>query len=199
MAKTVSTAEAVMIVLAAGLSRRMQGASKLDRRLPEGLTLLERQMRTARAAGFAALAVGRPGDQTAVANPHPERGISESLKIGLAEVRRQFGPASAGVLLADQPFITVADIQRVWNAFQNRPSSVHAVRPLYNGRPGHPVFFDQHWGELVVLLSGDQGIGRMWGSRTDTCELSIDVANRPDPLFDIDTEDAYQQALAWLN
>jgi molybdenum cofactor cytidylyltransferase len=199
MAKIASTADAVMVILAAGLSTRMGAHSKLDRIFPDGSTLVRRQIRIAETVGLPVLTVGRPGDGADVVNPYPDRGISESLRRGLLAVRAKFGSAAVGILLADQPFVTAADVQSVLRRFLSRPPIVHAVRPLYHGEPGHPVFFDAAWDPVVLGLSGDQGISRIWRSRADTTELDIPVTGRPDPLFDIDTEDAYRQAALWLS
>lgn len=200
MAKTGSIPNPVVLILAAGLARRMEGRDKPGLRWVDGRTLLEHQEQVVRQAGLESLAVTRQERtiQPSVANPHPERGMGESLRCGLRAARKQFGPVPLGVLLADQPFVTASDISAVLAAFQQRRQTVHAMRARYNGIPGHPVFFDPAWDVLVDRLSGDVGLGSMWRSRGDAGWVDIDVGDRPDPSFDIDTEDAYQKALAWL-
>lgn len=193
-----STARPVMLVLAAGLAKRMGGRSKPDLPWERGV-LLDRPVEASQSAGFAVVTVSarpRPG---AVINPHPESGLAESLKVGLRAVRADWGAAPVGVLLADQPFVTVEDIVRVREAFFHRAAGIHAVRARYAGRPGHPVLFDPEWDKLVFNLDGDRGLGSLWQGRRDVEWVDCPTAGRPDPSFDIDTEEAYQQALEWAH
>lgn len=198
MAKTASTVEAAIIVLAAGLSSRMGGRSKTDLPLPDGRTMLQRQRDTVEQAGFHALVVGRSQSQAEVVNPHPERGLSESLRLGLQAARSRWNGLPVGIMLADQPFVTAADMGAVYQRFCQRDRHVHALRARYDGRPGHPLFFDPAWDGLILSLSGDQGLGALYRGRNDTEWVDIGFSGRPDPGFDVDTETAYQQALAWM-
>lgn len=193
------TVRPVMIILAAGLASRLGGQSKPG--LPwRGASLAQHQRDTAEAAGFDVLTVVRawgPDQGWIVCNPAPEAGQSASLQCGLSEVRRQRGPVPVGVLLVDQPFVTPEDVCRVWEVFSHRGPSVHAVRPRYGGKPGHPVIFDPHVDEAVMRLAGDRGLGAIWSHRADGLWVDIGVEGRPSPAFDIDTPEAYEQALAW--
>lgn len=197
-----STAEAVVVILAAGLGSRMGGGDKPNLPWANGRTLLEHQVDTVRTLGFDCVAVTRSqrDDFFSVVNPFPERGLAESLKIGLDAVRRWWGSrASVGVLLADQPFVLGKDIEAVYQGFLGRPSEVHAIRARYGGVPGHPVFFDSAWDAVVIQLQGDTGLGRLWRSRADVQWVDVAVSGRPAPSFDIDTEAAYRQALNWAH
>ncbi len=201
MEKSASIANPPMLILAAGLATRMGGRVKPDLPWVEGRTLLQHQQLTAQAAGFSPLAVTRrdPGYGSFIVNPHPERGLAESLRRGIEEVRRRWGPVIAGIMLADQPFVTKEDIIAVYGAFRRRSASIHAVRARYHGVPGHPVFFDHDWDAVVGTLTGDFGLGKLWSSRTDAAWVDVEVGNRPDPSFDIDTDTAYRQAWGWAH
>lgn len=200
MAKTGSTADAVVIILAAGLGRRMGGVSKKDLAWEDGSTLLDYHQGLVKEAGMISLAVSQGSNPGAgmVLNPHPEQGLSSSLKMGLGTVRERFGPVPVGVLLVDQPFVTVSDLLRVYDHFQERSQGIHAVRPRYDGIPGHPVFFDVDWDDVVWNLDGDQGLGEVFLSRPDVAWIDLVVSFRPNPSFDVDTPNRYEEALALL-
>lgn len=194
-----STADPVVIILAAGLSSRMNGRLKPHLPWIDGKTLLEHQLHTVRASGLDAVLVAQaphPGIWTVV-NPLPERGLAESLQRGLSAIRRERGPAPVGVMLVDQPFISADDVAQVVDAFRRRPGGIHAIRPRYDGQPGHPLVFDATWDDLVKNLHGDAGLGQIWRGRTDAAWLDRTVGERPSPAFDVDTEESYRQALEW--
>lgn len=198
MARTESTAEAVVLILAAGLATRMGGRSKPDLPWMAGRTLLEQAEEMVRAVGLTSVAVTQRSRDQAVVNTHPERGLAESLQVGLRAVRESWGSCPIGILLADQPFVTPTDIAWVYHQFCERPAFVHAVRARYGAVPGHPLFFDRHWDDLVQNLRGDRGLGMLWNTREDVASVDIEVVDRPDPSFDVDTEAAYHQARIWI-
>ena len=192
-----STADAVVVILAAGLSTRM-GRRKPDLPWLDGHTLLSHVRRTVDEAGLPSIVVaGAPARAGDLINPQPEHGISSSLKLGFEYVRRVVPDAAVGVMLADQPFVSSDDIRAVYRRFRERAAGVHAVRPRYRGVPGHPVFFDQSWDALIASLAGDEGLGRLFKSRTDALWLDREALGRPDPAFDVDTPDAYERAVQW--
>jgi molybdenum cofactor cytidylyltransferase len=199
MAKSESTANGVMIILAAGLATRMGGRRKPDLAWPTGGSLLNHQEDIARCAGFQTMTVTRTGPESAsqVVNLKPQEGLAHSLQCGLDAVRARYGSVTIGVLLADQPFVTVSDVTSVFAAFLRRLPGIHAVRPRYQGTPGHPVFFDETWDGVIHALRGDVGLGAVWGQRSDVQWVDVEVLDRPSPSFDIDTDEAYQKALQW--
>ncbi|PSR22267.1 MAG: nucleotidyltransferase family protein [Sulfobacillus acidophilus] len=188
-------------MLAAGLATRMAGRNKPDLPWPIGGSLIKHQEAMAFEAGFETLTVARSGPESAsrVVNVHPQEGLASSLQCGLDAVRTRFGPVAVGVLLADQPFVTVSDVKRVFAAFTGRMPEIHAIRARYQGVAGHPVFFDETWDDVVHALRGDVGLGAVWDRRGDVGWVDVEVVGRPSPSFDIDTDEAYQQALQWLH
>src|SRR5262245_20800999 len=109
------------IVLAAGRSRRM-GTNKLLLRLARE-SMVRRAVRTARAAGLdpVCVVVGEdPAPLLAeladlpavpVVNPEPERGMSRSLRGGVAALPADV--AGVAVLLADMPFVLAPMVRDV--------------------------------------------------------------------------------------
>lgn len=193
-------ADPVMVILAAGLGTRMKGRSKPDLPWDEDGTLVDHQRATVHRMGLVSVVVARQGQERdqVVMNPHPERGIAESLKLGVHAVRMRYGPVAIGMLLADQPFITSEDITVVWRAFTNRAVHVHGVRARYDGTPGHPVFFDSALDGAIDQLSMDRGLGSIWNRREDTIDVDVPFGGRPNPAFDIDTAEDYALAQLWV-
>jgi len=194
-----SIVDTVMVILAAGLASRMQGRSKPDLPWIDGFTLLEHQVHIAELAGFSVMVVSRiarPIQRTAI-NAAPETGISGSLQVGLRAIREGFGPINVGVMLADQPFVRVSDVIYVYEQFCRRSLAVHAVRPVYDDVPGHPVFFDASWDPVVMSMSQDRGLGGLWRERSDAASIDVFYHGDRNPTFDIDTDEAYRQALKW--
>lgn len=203
MAETVFTprnGKPVGLILASGLARRM-GADKVS--LPwQGRTMAEHVRHCAETAGLEPVMVVRAdwvgsGDGAFyVVNPCPEAGLGAALRLGLDWVVRERPESPVAILLADQPFVTPEDIRRAVTAYEQRPKGTAGVRPIYEGRPGHPVLLSP---ELVVLgrdvLSGDQGLGPWLAGRRDIWSLPVECSGRPSPAFDVDTPDEYQEAL----
>ncbi len=151
------------IVLAAGRSRRM-GENKLLVKLG-GETVLRRAVRTARAAGLdpVCVVVGEeperllgelPGlDVVPVVNPEPGRGMSRSLREGIAALPDDV--AGAAVLLADMPFVTAAMVRAVVDAAGDAAMAAAS----YEGVVAPPYFYRRALFAELLELDGD-GCGK---------------------------------------
>ena len=121
------------------------------------------------------------------ANAH-EDGLSATLAAGLAQV-----PAGRDVLvcLADMPLVRAATIDRLIEAFDTAVMERPIIAPVHRGRRGNPVLW--HHGHLAALAraTGDEG-GRAL-LRAEERHLVL-VETDDSVLFDIDTEDALDQA-----
>jgi CTP:molybdopterin cytidylyltransferase MocA len=148
------------IVLAAGAGTRAGGPKALLR-MPDGTPWLELATEALLAGGCARVIVVL-GAQARIARPlvpaddrvttvvamEWERGISESLRIGLASADGD----AALVTLVDLPSLPVAAVERVLSA----PGELRQA--AYEGRPGHPVYLaSAHWLPLAATLEGDHG------------------------------------------
>lgn len=151
------------IVLAAGLSRRM-GENKLLVRLG-GETVLGRAVRTARAAGLdpICVVVGEESERlltelrglpvVPVVNPEPGRGMSRSLREGVAALPDDV--AGVAVLLADMPFVTAAMVRAVIEADRDAPMAAAS----YEGVVAPPYFYRRALFAELLELDGD-GCGK---------------------------------------
>ena len=157
-----------MIMLAAGNSRRFGGNKllyevdgmpmylhaleqlrKAKESLQEDLTELkitvvtqyEEIAKTAQAQGIQVLF-----------NPHPELGISSSIKIGL----NANTDADAQLFtVSDQPWLSWRTICELIREFQNSEKGIACVS--YQGKMGNPCIFRKKYYEELSTLEGDRG------------------------------------------
>lgn len=189
------------IVLAAGLSSRM-GTNKLLAELngkPLLLHAVEAAVNSAvdsvvvvtgndaeKAAGaLAALCV------TPIHNPDFARGLSTSLKAGIAAVSEDCDGAL--ILLGDMPGITPALIDKMIAAFDPDEGRAICVAARH-GKRGNPVLWARRFFPEIMALEGDVGAKHLMAMNDDlVCEVE---AADDSPLTDIDTPEALAAACA---
>jgi molybdenum cofactor cytidylyltransferase len=185
-------AEAVGIVLAAGLSRRL-GRPKLGLTVA-GRPLLRWAVDHCLEAGLGRLIVVAgpredprpllPDDPRLgfTVNPEPEAGQNGSLRVGLAKLPP--GTAWAAVFLGDMPCVWPEITRELLGRLPTASGSI--VRPAFDSRPGHPVVFQARWFERLSALRGDAGGREVVAAHPDQVEI-IPFAGT-EPLLDVDTE-----------
>jgi molybdenum cofactor cytidylyltransferase len=184
-----------LIVLAAGQARRF-GADKLLAQVGgveiaqcvaecSGTFDFSRKVCVVRAGAPQVEAIFATRGFTIVVNARPEQGMAQSLKLGLAELRE--APA-VFVLLGDMPLIPEAVFSRLWRHL--RREGLDAIRPSYDGRPGHPVLLASSCFERLEALSGDTGAARIFQNpELKTLALAFDD---PGLVQDVDTPEDLQ-------
>lgn len=191
------------VILAAGQSSRM-GQHKLL--LPVlGKPLLLHAVDHATAAGFdevlvvvgyraAALREMLSGYPVRVIeNPAYAQGQSTSLRAGVAALAPQ--TEAAMILLADQPLVNTAILQRLIQAW--RDSGRPIVAPFYGGQRGNPVLFARALFPELLSVTGDQG-GREILQRHAQDIEPVQIADATTAL-DLDTWQEYQALLRRLS
>ena len=178
------------IVLAAGLGTRM-GASKALMPI-DGTPALAIVLRTIKKAGLQSpiVVLGQDADTirqsvdvsscTIVVNPQPERGMSQSLRLGL----RAIDDTATGILTfhVDMPFLSSQTIRAIR---QSVGSTIRIAAPFHDGKRGFPVYFARSViPALVDSLSGDRGGRRFLEQHGD--ELCRVAVADPGCVFDID-------------
>ncbi len=129
-----------------------------------------------------AAALQGAGDRVRVVhNPDFERGQAASLQVGLAEV--DAGSEAAVVLLADQPGVGAAEIDRVVAVWRERGGL--AARAVYVGEGGavssHPVLLSRSLWPEIGRLAGDHGARSVLQRHAaDVTAVEIDRAPPPD-------------------
>ncbi len=195
------------ILMAAGLSRRM-GENKLLLCI-DSTPMIKRTLGNIQASKLEKLIVvysdpevlaaieeyqgeqkgpGAKGDRIKpVYNQHPERGQSESVKLGMYES----DPKADGYLffVADQPFLTPAVIDHILETFWRRGKPI--VVPTYNGNRGMPILFPGKYRVDLLGVSGDKG-GRSIIDENKDEAVFLPIED-PTVGKDMDTMEDYQR------
>lgn len=183
-----------LIMLAAGLSRRMGGPNKLLRSY-QGKPLLEHALGAAEKIEFLdRIAVtGRdPAETEALAasfgfqcvfNPRFAEGLGTSIAAGADAL----SPNIKGVFIAlgDMPGV----VPEIYLALAARFTQGSIVVPLHRGARGHPVLFCTSYVPELSALSGDEG-ARSLLRRYALRVAEVEIANRG-VLRDVDTREDF--------
>ena len=199
-----------MVLMASGFGRRY-GANKLLEEV-RGEPLFVHAFRRAAASGADSLCVvtrfpeiaryveskrmeiagqSAPPDICVIWNEHPERGISESLRLGLSAQREADGCC---FMVCDQPLLAGETLARMFAAFRQDPDRICVCSD--GSRRGNPVLFPGDlFGELLAL-TGDSG-GRQILARHPERIREIPVGD-PQELFDVDSVQDLEKCTAGL-
>lgn len=180
------------LVLAAGRSRRMPGASKLSRAWDD-TTVLGAVVRAARAAELSPVVVAGRADAPLPEGERADRqvpvpagnGRADSLRTGLAAIE----PGEVVVFLGDEPAVDPAVVRALVEAC--RAAAVDAGRVRYTDRPGHPVWLSPAARAVAAALSGETAV---WDAvaRAPLATFLLDV-DRPAPI-DVDSPEDLDRA-----
>lgn len=121
------------------------------------------------------------GNRAAVVwNFHPQRGISESMRLGLAAQEEMDGCC---FMVCDQPLLQTETLRRLFAAFRLDPEFIYVCTD--GVRRGNPVLFPKDlFGELMKL-TGDEG-GRQILKKYPQRIREIQVGQKEE-LYDIDS------------
>lgn len=115
-----------------------------------------------------------------IRNEAPALGISHSVALGT----RALGPSCEGLmfLVADQPLLRRATVERLLAAFAAAPERV--IVPRAGAREGNPCVFPRALYPELLALEGDRGGKQLLRRRP---ELACCVEVPPEELADVDT------------
>ena len=159
-------AKIAAIILAAGQSKRFGEDNKLFASY-NGKPLIDHCLKSVLACGFDDHIVVTGFDHERleshvtgfpirlVYNPKFETGMGSSLAAGAKALKTDCDAFM--VFLADMPDIPAALIHDLIEAYENNGGNKTIVRPIYNGKPGHPVLFAVSHGHELQSLTDDQG------------------------------------------
>lgn len=185
------------IILAAGLSTRM-GRQKLLIEVG-GVPVIRRVVRAAAESCLSRLilvtgpsnsellqSLGPDAKHERVliaVNEHPEEGMSSSLKTGMKLLTKE--TSGVMLILGDQPFLTSAIINKLWNEFHKQTDRILA--PLVQGRRSNPVIFPSDLFAELETVAGDAG-GRSVLQRHAARLVGIEMGGYYNDI-DLDTAD----------
>jgi molybdenum cofactor cytidylyltransferase len=177
------------LVLAAGSGSRFDGGKMIA---PfAGAPLIRRTVEPVVSTGFAKVVVTTGADGPAVGRHLDDlnceivdtrdwqTGMAASIRAGITHVP----PSSEGVFvfLGDMP---LAPLSLCAELAALATVSGYAARPIYHGKPGHPVCFMKAAFHDLMHLTGDQGAGALLKDRSDIGCLHTDDQGA---VLDIDT------------
>ena len=186
-----------LIILAAGMSRRMGAQNKLLKHW-QGLPLIRY------AANAAANSICNPviivtGHQQqliseAIANPlltfiynkHYETGMASSVKIGANYAEHQ-NCQGLIVLPGDMPKITVEIINNIARE-GIRHKGENIIIAAHGEKRGNPVYWPKKYFQQLQMLDKDTGGRALFAQHSDHIKL-LDIG--PTARFDLDTADAF--------
>jgi molybdenum cofactor cytidylyltransferase len=190
------------IVLAAGRSTRMEGANKLLAEIGgKPLVRISTEQALASRAQPVIVVTGHQREEveralkglnvTLVHNPDFARGLSTSLKTGLAAVP----PEADGVIvcLGDMPQVSASLIDQLVAAFDPERGAL-VVMPTIDGQRGNPIVWSRRFFHELEALEGDVG-ARHLIARYPEAIVEVPVTDRA-ALVDVDTPDALSRVKA---
>lgn len=153
-----------LIMLAAGNSRRF-GSNKLMYEVdgvPMYLRTLRKLQTAARELGNCEIFVVTQYSEIvakaeqmgvkALINPHPERGISSSMQIGLTHA--EYSDACL-FSVSDQPWLTAETITALVQKFRTENKGMACT--IFDNRTGNPCIFSKKYYRELMEISGDRG------------------------------------------
>lgn len=179
--------------MAAGQSRRF-GSDKRFALLSDGNSLLASTVARVRETfdhvwvvlqeGEQPCTFGLDSDMPVISVDQDSAGLGDSIASLFSKVaqdNRYTDVQGALIWLGDMPWVTVATSSRILT--DAHPDRI--VRPCYNGRPGHPVFFGrQFWPELALLKDREGARSVIAGNRSQCIEVAVSDRN---VCVDVDT------------
>ena len=178
------------VVLAAGNARRF-GENKLAAEV-DGRSLILRALETVPGELFDNVVVVTQYPEilelagafhfSAVYNPHPDWGISHTIRLGLTGLRDCEGVL---FLVSDQPLLTRESVQRLVELWKRQPDRIAALG--HGGVRGNPCLFPARFFPELMALTEDLG-GSSVICRHEEDLVLLEVQARE--LTDVDTPEA---------
>ena len=182
------------LLMAAGNAKRF-GENKLLCAMEDGRTLIEHALDAIPRESFARVLVITQYDEISalawargfetLLNGHPERGQSETIRLGVAELQRDCGAVC--FMVADQPMLRRETVAREADFFLSHREYI--VGLSHNGVRGNPCLFPARFYPELLALEGDVGGSAVIKKHLD--DLLLFEAPETE-LRDVDTKEALE-------
>lgn len=135
-----------------------------------------------------------------IRNPMPERGISSSIRLGIACLEKKGTEKTEACLfaVADQPYLCVDSLKGMEMLFQREPYGI--VSASHGGKRGNPVIFSsRYYGELKSLKGDTGGKQVLLRHMEDVGFYEVPLQelkdlDRPEDIAETEGRDAYCEA-----
>lgn len=184
------------VVMAAGDARRF-GENKLAMEVG-GRTLVRRALEAVPGEAFRTVAVVTQYPEVEalaegfgflpVRNPHPDWGISHTIRLGLEALGNCGG---ACFLVSDQPLLRRESVRDLTELWRGRPDKIAAL--AHGGVRGNPCIFPARFFPELLELREDHG-GNAVIRRHEEDLILLETAEKE--LTDVDTPEALRQVRA---
>ncbi len=128
-------------------------------------------------------------------NPHFERGMFSSIRIGAAAAAAGTGTGTGVrdffILHADMPLLTTSHISRLLDAFHSLRGP-DILQPICRGIPGHPVIFSWRVLKTISSCSDEDSMRTVFQHHQ---RMQFDTED-PAYITDIDTPEAYRSLIS---
>tara|TARA_B110000467_G_C18313210_1_gene479591 strand:- start:857 stop:1462 length:606 start_codon:yes stop_codon:yes gene_type:complete len=189
-------------ILAAGSSKRMEGANKLLL-LYKGETLIKRISQNLINSNLDPVFIVTGFEHKKILKTLPtslnniihnknwSMGISKSINIAISSLPSHIDGNM--FILGDMPLITVKTLNKLKSAFKMK-NGKKIIYAEYLGNQANPVIFPKSYFEQILLLKGDSGCKEIISKNK---EESIGVPiNSSEVIFDCDTKDDYDDLVS---
>ena len=131
---------------------------------------------------------------TPLRNPHGERGISETIRIGVKGADKA-GADGYMFIPCDQVLLSLSTMRKLARTFAENSGSI--VVPVINNEKSSPAVFPSGFRNDLLNLMGDSGGSRII-SKYRSSVLGIEIDDTAEG-FDIDTPEDYRKLLDIMN
>ena len=193
----VREADISIIILAAGLSRRMRECDKLLLPLSDGRLMIESAIDLASSMPVHERILVTTSDRLrqiksykgikVVENLRPEEGQSESIRLGVMAATGDYYLFMA----ADQPMLDAKVLNWLVEGARDNPGKI--IYPLVSGMPCNPVIFPNTFKDDLLSLEGDEGGRKIIKRHPNACFAPEANAKWQKKFIDIDTLEEYSK------
>ncbi len=118
-----------------------------------------------------------------IPNPHYQKGMSSSLKIGLEYMLKFDAPDQVIIMLCDQPFVDAKLLNKLIATQEKEGKGIVAC--AYSQTVGVPILFGNAYFKELMELKGDEGAKQIALAHED----DLVTVSFPKGKIDIDTEE----------